>query len=48
MSATQKDKESKPSRRIGFLVPEFPGQTLIVLWREKQAVQSLDQLAFSK
>ncbi|MDY6963422.1 MAG: colanic acid biosynthesis glycosyltransferase WcaL, partial [Pseudomonadota bacterium] len=27
--------------RIGFLIPEFPGQTHIFLWRERQALADL-------
>lgn len=29
------------SRRIGFLIPEFPGQTHIFLWREHKALAEL-------
>lgn len=29
------------SRRIGFLIPEFPGQTHIFLWRERRALEEL-------
>lgn len=29
------------ARRIGFLIPEFPGQTHIFLWRERQALQEI-------
>ncbi|MFV0300394.1 MAG: exopolysaccharide biosynthesis GT4 family glycosyltransferase EpsE [Paracoccus sp. (in: a-proteobacteria)] len=29
------------TRRIGFLIPEFPGQTHIFLWRERQALAEL-------
>jgi hypothetical protein len=28
--------------KIGYLVPEFPGQTHIFLWRERQALEELD------
>lgn len=28
--------------RIGFFIPEFPGQTHIFLWRERQALAELD------
>lgn len=27
------------SRRVGYLIPEFPGQTHIFLWRERQALE---------
>ena len=27
--------------RIGFFIPEFPGQTHIFLWRERQALAEL-------
>ncbi|AXV18452.1 colanic acid biosynthesis glycosyltransferase WcaL (plasmid) [Neorhizobium sp. SOG26] len=29
-------------KRIGFLIPEFPGQTHIFLWREHNALRELD------
>jgi colanic acid/amylovoran biosynthesis glycosyltransferase len=44
MSTINREGNCGHSRCIGFLVPEFPGQTHIFLWRERQA---LEELGFS-
>jgi colanic acid/amylovoran biosynthesis glycosyltransferase len=40
--AAQGETASRPHTcRIGFLVPEFPGQTHIFLWREREALMEM-------
>ena len=40
-AASGRNGKGRPVLRIGFFIPEFPGQTHIFLWRERQALAEL-------